>query len=207
MLLFACCLPFILCSNLAQAPPAFPNSLLYPDALITANNSLIDLPRTITATPKGLPFRVPGTHTVLDIVIHPNEPINQADMAQTIHRTTEQVQDFITAHDASERPLSWFDDPFVSSEMWRGCYIGVKSKRRKREPGRNEHFTVGILANVLQGLWLVLFEATRFFGATIGIFDDEWAFVGIALVVSDREKLEPIELLGHLGGGNSSDVY
>jgi hypothetical protein len=135
MLLSACCLPFILCSNLAQASPAFPNPLLYPDTLITANNSLIDRPSRITAPPKGLPFRVPGTRTVLDVVVHPNEPISKADMAQTIHRTTEEVQDFITAHDASERPLSWFDDPFVSLELWKGCYIGVKSKRRKQEPG------------------------------------------------------------------------
>ena len=66
---------------------------------------------------------------------------------------------------------------------------------------------MGILANVLQGLWLVLFEATRFFGATIGIFDDKWAFVGIALVVRDREKLESLEFLAHLGGVNATGIY
>ena len=128
-------------------------------------------------------------------------------MAQTIHRTIEEVQDFITAHDASDKPLNWLDDPFVSSEMWQGCYIGVKSKRRNREAGRNEHCTVGVLANVLQGLWNVLFVGGRFSGATVGIFDDTWAFVGIAMVVSDREKLEPGGLLGGLGGGNGTDLY
>ena len=119
----------------------------------------------------------------------------------------EEVQDFINAHDASDKPLYWLDDPFVSSEMWQGCYIGVKSKRRNREAGRNEHCTVGILANVLQGLWSVLFVSGRFLGATVGIFDDTWAFVGIAMVVSDREKLEPGGLFGGLGGGNGTDLY
>lgn len=83
----------------------------------------------------------------------------------------------------------------------------MKSKRRNREAGNNEHCTVGILENVLQGLWNVLFVGGRFSGATVGIFHDTWAFVGIAVVVSDRKKLEPGGLLGGLGGGNGTDLY
>ena len=115
---------------------------------------------------------MPGTPPVLDVIVEPNEQILLADMAQMIHHTIEEIQNIINAHDASGKPLYEFHDPFISSEMWPGCFIEVKSKRRNRQPGRNEHFTVGALVNVLRGLWSNLYEDGRYCEATVNIFDD-----------------------------------
>ena len=67
-----------------------------------------------TTPPKGIPYCVLGTLTVLDVIVKRNELILSEDLAQTIQRTIEDVHNFICVNNASDKPLGWFDDHLVS---------------------------------------------------------------------------------------------
>ncbi len=52
----------------------------------------------------------------------------------------------------------------------------------------------------------MLFVGGRYSEATVGIFDDTWAFVGFAMIVNDRAKLEPGGISKNLEGWNYTGV-
>ena len=90
------------------------------------------------------------------------------------------------------------DDPFESDELHTGCFFGLKSY-----PPDYKHLTCGMLADVLQGIWLYLYRGDRSRTTVFEVRDDTWGRVGVGKVSRDRMPDYP-PLLGH---GNDTGNY
>ncbi len=88
-----------------------------------------------------------------------------------------------------------FDDPFESDVLYTGCFFGLKSF----PPGYN-HLTCGMLADVLQGIWLFLYRGDRSRSTLFEVHDDTWGRVGVGKVTRDRPPDSPAVL----GNGNDT---
>ncbi|MCJ1457462.1 hypothetical protein MMC28_007830 [Mycoblastus sanguinarius] len=230
MLLDLCLLVLSQCIVFAQAAPATPNPALAltPNLLNSSAYDALSIPKYASQlptpllssshiTPTSLPpslsnltsfetpiteYRVPGTNTILRLGLEPTEPIPKLSLGRTILRTNQSLYAYIAHYDASDTPLRRVDDPYESEVRWTGCFFGVATM-----PPDYHHLTYGIVGNVLQGLWWVLYRGERFETAVFEVRDDQFGTIGIGKITPKRPDMGLWGLEGLVGlgdGGNGT---
>ena len=125
-------------------------------------------------------YRVANTNISLRMAFS-TETIQRANLGRTILQSQREVQRFIDTNQASDWLLDHLHDPFESGPLWRGCFIGVKMS----PPGHN-HFTCGMLMDVLQGLWIILYRKNRHHAIIFDVRDDTYGIVAVGKVSPRR---------------------
>ena len=145
---------------------------------------------TISEDHERATYRIPNTHTTLNIALL-NIPIEPYNLGRMLHETQKDLRQFIDLHNANDTLLATRDDPYESSRRWTGAFVGVTAF-----PHGYQHLTYGILMEVLQGLWTYCFIQKRHQVALFQVMDDQFGVIGIGRLLPRNPEDGGIHAVG-----------
>ena len=142
-------------------------------------------PRNLSLGATVFDYRIVDTPIVLRICFKPEITIEPADLSRTLLQTQIRLRRYIATHyHADEDVLFHFDDPYLSSKQYTGCFFAI-THWPLDQPKR---LTYGMVNTVLTGIFEVMYRQEHYIGALALVTHDLLGLVGFAEVLKDRHR-------------------